>query len=300
MTDAVGELLSVDERFLVVQTRRGPVTVRRQDVVTAKEVPPAPARRGRPHLAVGMGDLQELMAHGLPGLHQQWLGRWLMRSADGYTGRANSVLPLGDPGAPLDVAMRRVVGWYADRGRPPLLQLFGPTGFDPVQDALGAWVLPRGWQVFQRTLVMTASSTQLAGNGASAAAPAVQIRPAPDEQWWAGSQPREQEHRETLTAMLAAIPEQAFLTATAGDGAAAVGRVVFTAGWAGVFAVHVLPEHRRQGLARAVTQAAARAAVARGARSIYLQVSADNEPAIALYRSLGFVVHHEYVYARPS
>jgi hypothetical protein len=45
-TDALGELLSVDARTVVVQTRRGDVRIDLSSVVAAKEVPPPPARRG--------------------------------------------------------------------------------------------------------------------------------------------------------------------------------------------------------------------------------------------------------------
>ena len=33
---------------------------------------------------------------------------------------------------------------------------------------------------------------------------------------------------------------------------------------------------------------------------MYLQVAADNAPAIALYESLGFTTHHRYVYLQPN
>ncbi len=45
-TDALGELLHVDARAVVVQTRRGEVTIDLSAVVAAKEIPPPPVRRG--------------------------------------------------------------------------------------------------------------------------------------------------------------------------------------------------------------------------------------------------------------
>ena len=48
------------------------------------------------------------------------------------------------------------------------------------------------------------------------------------------------------------------------------------------------PGHQRQGLARAVMQDSQAAAAARGARPAFLEVAADNAPAIALYAACGF------------
>jgi ribosomal protein S18 acetylase RimI-like enzyme len=52
--------------------------------------------------------------------------------------------------------------------------------------------------------------------------------------------------------------------------------------------VEVRPEHRRRGVASALTASAEAAAAARGFGRLRLQVSVDNAPAQALYRGLGF------------
>ncbi|MEV8267073.1 hypothetical protein [Microbacterium sp. NPDC076911] len=44
-TDALGELLSAGDETLVVDGKRGVVTIPRGAVIAAKEVPPPPARR---------------------------------------------------------------------------------------------------------------------------------------------------------------------------------------------------------------------------------------------------------------
>ena len=58
---------------------------------------------------------------------------------------------------------------------------------------------------------------------------------------------------------------------------------------ADVQTVAVAPEARGTGLGRQLLAHACAAARRRGARRLHLEVRADNEPALALYRSAGFV-----------
>jgi ribosomal-protein-alanine N-acetyltransferase len=55
-----------------------------------------------------------------------------------------------------------------------------------------------------------------------------------------------------------------------------------------VLNVAVAPEHRRRGVARALMREAAARGRARGARLVTLEVRRSNEPALALYRRLGY------------
>ena len=66
----------------------------------------------------------------------------------GYTGRANSVLPIGDPGVPLDDALTNVRSWYAARGLAPRFQLPLPLCAD-----LDAALADRGWTPLPRVHV---------------------------------------------------------------------------------------------------------------------------------------------------
>ncbi len=66
--------------------------------------------------------------------------------------------------------------------------------------------------------------------------------------------------------------------------------------WWGVRSVEVAPEHRRQGLALRVMAALAEWGAEQGATTAYLQVLADNDPALALYARLGFRTHHVHRY----
>ncbi len=78
--------------------------------------------------------------------------------------------------------------------------------------------------------------------------------------------------------------------------ALADGEVVGTAlaGYDGVrgwlYKLAVAPEHRRQGIGRSLVAHAVRALKAMGCAKVNLQVTADNEAAVAFYESLGFAV----------
>jgi len=63
------------------------------------------------------------------------------RTAAGFTGRANSALPLGDPGRPLPEAVTAVEEWYRRRGLRPMIVL--PQGAAP--DHLENHLNERGW-----------------------------------------------------------------------------------------------------------------------------------------------------------
>ena len=81
----------------------------------------------------------------------------------------------------------------------------------------------------------------------------------------------------------------------------AKGRVACDGDWAGITDVWVAPEHRRRGLGVVVLDAMISWAAERGATSAYLQVRADNTPALALYATMGFRTNHTYRYlAAPS
>ena len=69
-----------------------------------------------------------------------------------------------------------------------------------------------------------------------------------------------------------------------------------------ILTLAVAPPHRRKGVARAIVEAGAKAVFDRGARSIFLEVAADNAPAIALYEGAEFtpVGRRAGYYRRPD
>ena len=69
-----------------------------------------------------------------------------------------------------------------------------------------------------------------------------------------------------------------------------------------VLTLATAPDHRRQGVAAALIQAAVAAAGAGGAKSLFLEVAADNAAALALYGAADFtaVGRRAGYYQRPA
>ena len=105
------------------------VTVDVSRVIAAKVVPDAPLRL-RSASDIDATTLEKIAAEAWQPLERESLGGWVLRAARGFTGRANSVLPLGSPGVPLDEALSTVAHWYRTRALPPTIQVPLPLRSD--------------------------------------------------------------------------------------------------------------------------------------------------------------------------
>ncbi|WP_030232570.1 MULTISPECIES: GNAT family N-acetyltransferase [unclassified Streptomyces] len=292
-TDTVGVLTSWDKGVLLI-TRKGGESVRIAEsaLVAGKVVPSAPARRRGP--AASYEELARVAARAWPPVESERLGAWELRAASGFTRRANSVLPLGDPGVPLDEALDTVRRWYGERGLPAYVQT--ATGAEGTQELLCAQLEDRGWV---REVTAELWTGPLAPVADRADPSGVVLSREADGAWLARY--RRKGVSEVALRVLRGGPSVWFATvpgAVEGAPPAAIGRCVVDGRWAGFAAVEVDPALRRQGVGTAVMAALARRALDEGASAAWLQVEADNEGARALYAGMGFAAHHAYHHYR--
>ncbi|MFC8311264.1 GNAT family N-acetyltransferase [Streptomyces olivaceus] len=291
-TDTVGVLTSWTDGVLLITRKSGEsVRVAESSLVAGKVVPSAPARRRGP--AASFGELTRTTARAWRPVESEWLGEWELRAAAGFTRRANSVLPLGDPGLPLDEALAAVRRWYGERGLPAYVQT--ATGAEGTQEALCAELERRGWvrevtaEVWTGTLAPVADLAEGAG---------VELSRAADAAWLARYQRKGVS--EVALRVLGSGPSVWFATVPGAEAGApaAIGRCVVDGRWASFAAVEVDPAYRRRGLATTVLAALARRALEEGASAAWLQVETDNAGARALYAGMGFAAHHAYHHYR--
>ncbi|HEY2522670.1 MAG TPA: GNAT family N-acetyltransferase [Streptosporangiaceae bacterium] len=241
------------------------------------------------------------------GTEEAPLGGWLLRAGAGFTGRANSALTAGDPGMPLPAAAALVRRWYTARGLTPMASVSYPPG-QPDRNPVDRFLAGQGWRLRDEAAVIVMTRPAAGPAPGPAAGPAA--RPAvlpvgfddqPGDDWLSLYHFRGQPDLPPVArTILTSAPWQAFASARDGDRTVAIGRVAGTgagpARWAGLTAIEVDPAYRRRGLAAALTAALIARAAQQGADRVYLQVEDDNEAALALYRRLGFAVHHGYHY----
>jgi ribosomal protein S18 acetylase RimI-like enzyme len=217
---------------------------------------------------------------------------WLLGYRRGPTKRLRCVNPFYPSSLPLEEKVDYCTRFYADAELPAIFRLLPfsqPANLD-------AWLEREGWEPFERTLVQ---HTPLEGMQLPAV-PDDEVKLLPVPEW-----------QQPVAGLLDVAPEmlaqhveraRAYPLPHAGavlrrDGeVVACGLVKIEGDHAGLFAVHTAASHRGQGLGRAIVAALLGEAMRRQVRFAYLQVTAGNAAALALYRHFGFGTAYDYWY----
>ena len=219
------------------------------------------------------------------------LGSWELSAGDGFSRRRNSAVPAGPLPENLERRFSDVGEWYRVRGLPTLYRIT-PLCDTAVDDVLA----DRGLVLEAPTLVMSRSlvATDLIEGVAES--------PVVTDTWVETELAALGIDRSSIgpwLATIAAVPSPAsFVVPVDGGESAGAGFGVVVDALLGVFEIVVRPEYRRRGHARRLMAALHQFGTREGAQRAFLQVLEDDEPAIDLYRSLGYDVSHRYWYRR--
>ena len=242
---------------------------------------PASARRLEELSLNASGAFQSLLYDG-----------WLLGYRPGPTKRLRCVNAFYASTLPLEQKVDHCVRFYESIGLPAIFRML-PFSHPP---ELEAWLQHAGWESFERTLVQHSrldalpSVTAVAGEVSMLAMP----------EWHAASAALLTVAPEALAAQIERsrsypLPHAGAVLERDGE-VVACGMVKLEGDHAGLFVINTAEQHRGQGCGRAIVAALLAEAVRRGAREAYLQVTAANAAAIAVYRHFGFVTAYDYWY----
>jgi len=227
-----------------------------------------------------------------PAMQSMTYDGWVLRFADGYTKRANSVYPLYPSEINLDEKIKFCASFYRTRGLPTVFKMThasAPADLDPRLDALG-------YRIDSPTSVQTLDLS----NGKQEIPGGVDLTSNDTEIWheaFARMNNVPPDHRATHENILHAImPDKCYASISVDGQIVGCGLGVLQAGYIGIFDIVIDPDHRGWGHATRLMGALLAWGKGAGANASYLQVMRNNAPALRLYGKLGFQEQYYYWY----
>jgi len=235
--------------------------------------------------------IETLSFKALPALEQLEYDGWILRYANGYTRRANSVNPVYAGIDDVDLKIHMCETFYARKNRPTVFKMTDAVYPSDLDTILAENEYRKEAETYVYTMSLSGKG-HLAGNAhidtelsATWVNHFAELNQIPDQ------------HKQTLRQMLALIPTQCgFVNLMAGGEVVGVALGVIDGEWMGIYDVVVHSDHRGKGYGRAIMEALFAWGMAQGASDAYLQVQANNTTAMALYRALGFTQQYAYWY----
>ena len=283
--DIVGVLQSKNE---IVNSKGETVIFESHDIAIWRLIKPLPDRAGTgAPLSLRIRELEEISNETWQADREVRHGKWLARLSQGFTLRANSVLPqgagpLGDPPEGIDESIASIKKLYEESGLIPAFVL--PL---PIYSELDSYLHARGWS---QKLVAQYLVNECATKKPEPRDDVVFSYAARPDDQWLGAQ-----GDENLLPIMVRTP--ATYGALHHEGViVGVGRIAVVGSWSIITRLYIAPDYRGKGLSKFLMNSLTHTAFLEGATKIFLQVDELNAVAIALYQSMGFRHHHTCSY----
>lgn len=237
--------------------------------------------------------LEELTLNTWPGLEELLFDGWVIRFANGFTGRANSVNPIYSSTIPAGLKIRYCEGLMRDRNILPTFRISPIADPENLVDLLGN----KGYQAIDPTWVMV---KDLEVNDHSNTRSKLVIREIPLDEWLPLYYSLSNLNLDTYTTRYQIIQKIAgklsLLVVREGNENISTCMTVQNGPFLGIFSVVVRPEFRKRGIANMFMDTIMSDASSRDVDKCFLQVEKNNQTAVRLYEKLGFQQVYSYTY----
>ena len=232
---------------------------------------------------------EELSFNAHPALNTMYYDGWLLRFAEGYTLRANSVNTI----YPSTLALNDKISYCEDIYTQ--LKLSTVFKITPLSLELDAVLEERGYRIVTPTNLMTATIPQTKAEGL------ISTTENGISEDWQDNYFRLQQTSDTMMSSAKKLQSNIIArnicsTLACGGEIVACGLCVVERDCAGIYDIITAPQHRRKGYGLDICTSLICAASEFGAKTAYLQVVADNYKAIGLYEKIGFEYAYQYWY----
>lgn len=233
---------------------------------------------------------EELAINAHPALQTQIYDGWILRYANGYTKRANSINPLYPSDIDINTKITECEKRYSAQGLPAIFKLT-----DAADPAIGKELDERGYAVIEPTYVM-----EMDLRDKNFAVHDCIFSPRADSKWldaYCTFGKYSDLKKETAKQILSNVTNTMFCGRITEDGeTAACGSAVIERGYMGLLNVVVEESKRRKGFGTKICESLLAEAKRLGASTAYLQVVQENEKAVELYKKIGYKEIYSYCY----
>jgi len=236
--------------------------------------------------------IEEVSLNSWPALQQILFDGWIVRFAEGYTKRANSVNPLFDSSMDVGEKIDTCERLYAEKGIPSVFRLTpfsSPAGLDEVLEG-------RRYRKVAPTSVLHLDLKDYTVQPS----PVAELRHERLDDWldtFCRFSESPLEKHQAHKKMLQAIPGKRFLVSLTDSGQVVTcGLGVLENGYLGLFDLITDPQRRNEGYGTLLVSSLLRLAQEEGGLHAYLQVVNSNALARRLYAKFGFREAYPYWY----
>jgi ribosomal protein S18 acetylase RimI-like enzyme len=236
--------------------------------------------------------IEELSLNAWPAIHTILYDGWILRFADGYTRRANSINPLYPSSLDLQKKITACEQIYKEKNQKVIYKITScslPARLDEELEL-------RGYKIDASTSIQLLDLS----NKTIPASPLVNYRYVITEEWLEAFSTFSNitgHNKIALQQILKSIIlKKCFVSINSGRQIIACGLGVIQNGYMGIFDIVTDASYRKKGFATNIMEGLLSWGKANGVHTAYLQVMLNNDPALRLYEKLGFKEEYRYWY----